>query len=331
MKKTLFLFMLLLSFSNVNSQQGSSLNFENSNASVPLDNSLSLANQSFSIEFWAKSISNGSNHTFIGNGRITLSTRLFIGFLNGIFYADFANDQLTASVNSRFLWHHYAITYDNSTGLKSFYLDGILKDTSITISSFTSNTQIKLGVANNSAYLNGSMDELRFWNIILTETEINNRMNCELTGNEENLIAYYRFNQGVAEQNNTSENILIDNSLNSLNGNLLNFNLDGMTSNWVSDFGVTVGGGCATLSKNEFETNDFVVKIYPNPTQNNLKISSELIIKIIRIYNILGEHVYGKNCNNFEVSLNLESLKSGNYFVNIYTNERLIIKRLVVL
>ena len=81
------------SFFISNSQEGASLNFENTNASVRLDNSFNLANQSFTIEFWGKSISNGSNHTFIGNGRITNATRLFIGFLNGSFYADFANNQ----------------------------------------------------------------------------------------------------------------------------------------------------------------------------------------------------------------------------------------------
>lgn len=322
--------MLVLSFFKANSQQGASLNFENSNASVRLDNSFNLANQSFTIEFWGKSISNGSNHTFIGNGRITNATRLFIGFLNGSFYADFANNQLISSVNSSFLWHHYAITYDASTGVKTFYLDGVFKATSTTTSSFSSTAQIRLGVANNSAYLNGSMDELRFWNVVLSEAEINSRMNCELTGNEPNLKAYYRFNQGLADQFNTNENVLIDNSVNGFNGNLINFLLSGTASNWVSDFGVASGNECSTLSVNEFENNNFKVKVFPNPTSGNLVIYSELMIEKICIYNILGEKVHTSNSNDLVLYLNLDGLKSGSYFINVYSNKYIVVKRLII-
>lgn len=321
---------VLLSYQYANSQEGASLNFEDTNASVRLDNALNLANQSFSIEFWAKSISNGSNHTFIGNGQISVFSRFFIGFLNGIFYFDFANNQLTSSVSSRFLWHHYALTYDASTGLKSFYLDGEIKATSISGSSFSNTAQIRLGVANNSAYLNGSMDELRIWNIVLNEEDINNRMNCELIGDESDLKAYYNFNQGIADQNNAAEVILFDRSINDYNGDLINFNLNGTSSNWVNEQGVVTGNICQTLDIDKNNTDIFQIKVFPNPSFGVLNISSKTIINKISIYNLLGQKIHEVNSNSLEVFLNLESLQSGNYTINAYMDNYLVVKKLIV-
>lgn len=61
------------------------------------------------------------------------------------------------------------------------------------------------------------------------------------------MIAYYKFNQGFVNGNNTSVTSLADASGNSYNGNLNNFTLIGTTSNWASGGGVTAGVVCGVL------------------------------------------------------------------------------------
>lgn len=81
---------------------------------------------------------------------------------------------------------------------------------------------------------NGQLDEVRFWDKPLSQTEIQSNMNCQLTGSENGLVAYYRFNQGTVNADNTAVTSLTDASGNSHNGSLQNFALTGGTSNWVA-------------------------------------------------------------------------------------------------
>ena len=70
-------------------------------------------------------------------------------------------------------------------------------------------------------------------------------MNCELSGNESGLLAYYKFNQGIAGDNNSGETTLNDETVNSNDGTLANFALNGGASNWVLA-GNPVSGLCTT-------------------------------------------------------------------------------------
>ena len=68
------------------------------------------------------------------------------------------------------------------------------------------------------------MDEVRIWDDARTQAEIKANMYAELTGSENNLVAYYNMNAG-------SGTSLADNSSNSYTGTLTN--MDGSTD-WVS-------------------------------------------------------------------------------------------------
>ena len=82
-------------------------------------------------------------------------------------------------------------------------------------------------------FFSGKMDELRVWNKKLLEDDIYNSMNKTLTGTEEGLLAYYKFNQGVAYANNSSVTTLADATAAANHGTLNNFALSGIKSNWV--------------------------------------------------------------------------------------------------
>lgn len=66
-------------------------------------------------------------------------------------------------------------------------------------------------------------------------------MNCELQGSESGLVAYYQFNQGVDQADNTSITTLTDATSNGNDGTLTNFTLTGTTSNWLAGSVVETG------------------------------------------------------------------------------------------
>ena len=98
----------------------------------------------------------------------------------------------------------------------------------------------------------------------------------------------------------------------------------------------TVSSQYATnvLSNQEFEFKDFA--LYPNPNNGSFKISfkpeknDDIVIKIL---DISGRSIYNKTFQNsglFEQELQLNTISSGIYFVNIENGENKMVKRIVV-
>jgi hypothetical protein len=82
-------------------------------------------------------------------------------------------------------------------------------------------------------FYTGSIDDVRVWNVVRTQTEIQDNMNTELLGSETGLVAYYPLNQGIAAGDNTAIASVTNKSANALNGTLTNFTKTGATSNFV--------------------------------------------------------------------------------------------------
>jgi uncharacterized repeat protein (TIGR03803 family) len=105
----------------------------------------------------------------------------------------------------------------------------------------------------------GSIDEVRFWNRALCQAEIQNNMTGEVADNATGLLAYYNFNQGLANEDNTAITTLTDSTSNAHNGTLNNFALTGAASNFVTPGAVTTGSLVAaftnTLSAVATQTN----------------------------------------------------------------------------
>ncbi|MBR3710484.1 MAG: thiol protease/hemagglutinin PrtT [Bacteroidales bacterium] len=68
-------------------------------------------------------------------------------------------------------------------------------------------------------------------------------------------------------------------------------------------------------------------RIYPNPTSGMLKVELEQM-RLITVYNILGQNVYEKQVNGDEATINLKSFGSGVYLVKIETAEGVVTKRI---
>lgn len=121
-------------------------------------------------------------------------------------------------------WQHIAGVYDGSS-LK-LYVDGVLKATAATGALVPSTGP--LYIAETSAWsgreFNGGIDEVRIWNKVLAAKDIQDYKDRKLARNENGLVAYYRFNEGI------NSTIIKDLTSNNHNGSFLN--LDTRTS-WM--------------------------------------------------------------------------------------------------
>ena len=146
-------------------------------------------------------------------------------------------------------WQMLTVTYDRSMTAAgvNLYLEGLLMPAAIlnddlTVASTTTNSTFIGSRRDGSQLFTGMIDEVRIWDRVLCGAEIASRAGCQLSGTETNLEAYYNFNQGLAAGVNSDQLILFDGTGNEHNGNLMNFDLDGPTSNWV--FGDLFSGIC---------------------------------------------------------------------------------------
>lgn len=140
-------------------------------------------------------------------------------------------------------WHHIAITFadDGSPVIEEaiFYVDGQVDPesarTGASFSTVITTNDVRIGNNTNSTQdFIGDIDEVRIWSVARTQAEIQSKQFCTLAGTETGLEAYFNFDQGTAEADNTGLTTLTDLTANNYNGTLSNFALIGATSNWVT-------------------------------------------------------------------------------------------------
>ena len=217
------------------------LHFDGVNDRVDIGNALDIANKSFTIEFWAKRDETGSTDYILTHGS-TFSTNQFLhlGFrsTNQFTFAFYSNDLNLSSEFSDTEWHHWACVYDKEAAGDNqlVYRDGILVGSRVSASDFLGSGQAQIGAQTSTSFLYaGYLDEFRIWDVAKTQTEIQNNRFCEVSETDPNLLAYYQFNEGIINGNNTGITTLPDTSSNSNTGTLVNFDLTGNTSNWVKN------------------------------------------------------------------------------------------------
>ncbi|MBL7999317.1 MAG: choice-of-anchor D domain-containing protein, partial [Candidatus Kapabacteria bacterium] len=219
----------------------------------------------FTIEHWVKWDGIGGVG-LVGKGANGCCTNtIHTGFANsGMFFLKVGNQDgaiTDAGVVPTNTWVHLAAVYDGTQSVASnrikLYKDGVLQNSSmfgsIPAVAPSPNVPFVIGAAlSDGTYnYNGQIDEARIWNTARTCDQISQLRNCELAGNETGLVAYYKFNQGVADGSNTGLTTLTNSVSGGSNGTLTNFTLSGTTSNWTSPGGVTTGTSCGTVTAPE--------------------------------------------------------------------------------
>ncbi|MDD2304428.1 MAG: hypothetical protein PHP53_07015 [Prolixibacteraceae bacterium] len=118
-------------------------------------------------------------------------------------------------------WHHVAFVYDPGVTYKC-YIDGVEKNLTVrgskptTTAIHTTTDPLLLGQRYGDIMrFGGMLDEVRIWNTVRTQAEIQSAMYSKLAGNESGLVAYYQMSDG-------SGTSLTDDSPNTNTGTLVN-------------------------------------------------------------------------------------------------------------
>ncbi|MEO9482732.1 MAG: LamG-like jellyroll fold domain-containing protein [Ekhidna sp.] len=248
-----------------NAPQQNALNFAGDDDFVNISRTTLAAGLTY--EAWINTSSTANTAVYPGNPALTVigdhnnNTRGGFGIHDGrVRYAhwqgsalDFDQIDGTAIVNDG-LWHHIAVSHDHVGDVVRIYVDGVL-DVIATSSSYRTDMAFDrlgggyLNGTGTGALFNGSIDEVRIWNGVISEGEIRNHMytdDLSVHPDLGNLVLHYTMNQGDAANDNTGDAAVFAQSGGSLDGALVGFTLNGPTSNFISSNAFDHAGAVAS-------------------------------------------------------------------------------------
>ncbi|MEI6695395.1 MAG: FG-GAP-like repeat-containing protein, partial [Bacteroidota bacterium] len=208
------------------------LNFDGTNDYVTIAdvNALDLIN-TYSIECWIKPESFGSLKGIVSK----YNTAGAIGYAlrqNSVAPYTGLNFDGMETANGLFVanrWYHIAVIKNYST--RNLYINGVevaLTGTGTTIAANTDPLIIGADFK-NATYFDGSIDEVRIWNTVKAQADVQANMSAEISSSAAGLVAYYNFNSLISTN-------LTDLVATPKNGTLTNMALTGTSSNWVDGF-----------------------------------------------------------------------------------------------
>ena len=180
--------------------------------------------EDFTVEMWVKTTMTTASYAWNDGAVLFNADRLGvfndfgIGLIGDRFGLGTGNPDMSVlsetPINSG-SWMHVAGTRQMSTGAITVFVNGQLEATLL-----TGNTgpldEAELGQIggmwiNGTLYsaFDGTVDELRVWNVVRSEQEIADTRYARLNGDEPGLVSYWRFDDGtglVASDSSTSEN-----------------------------------------------------------------------------------------------------------------------------
>ncbi|WP_421891879.1 LamG-like jellyroll fold domain-containing protein [Marinoscillum sp.] len=242
---------------------GSALAFDGTDDVVTIsdDDSFDFANTTLEGWFYFDDVSTTKYLISRYDGSTVTAGDISLSIQNQKFRFQIANDANTwTGVNGEAAttlvvstWYHLSGTFDGST--VKIYINGV-EDASVpttgTFTNFTTSTRpFQFGSLVPATNLfSGQMDEVRIWNTVRSQTEIQSSINNTLGGNENGLAAYYRFDEGDTAAVNTgiTSPEVIDLSGNGNAGTMSGFAKTGVTSNWVASGAMTLDNNTAPLA-----------------------------------------------------------------------------------
>ena len=211
-----------------NYTSGNSLNYDGTNDNVTIPSAIELRPlNSLTVELWIKPDSYSDydglfQHAFdqgeskSGYGFVYFGSGWHFFIETGDYTQSEYNNYPVVSTQVG-VWTHIAAVYDGSE--VKLYKDGVLASTAVVTGNIDySNipTNLTLGSFSRNGtdtYFDGSIDELRIWNVARTGAQLQGYMNSSLSGTETGLVGYWKCDEG-------SGNTINDNSSNSNNGTM---------------------------------------------------------------------------------------------------------------
>lgn len=185
----------------LSSTAGKSMTFDSSDDFIDLGTpgNLYTGTGAFTYEAWIKTTQSSNGYIVaVGDSSNNGASSLF--FVTGgkvaLHNPASQGPSSSTSVNDG-QWHHVAATY--SGGSVRLFVDGKLDATGTmaTTLNLTSGAAT-IGKSVFGQFFNGEIADVRIWNDLRSDTEIREHYQKLLTGGEENLIAYYSFDDATA-------------------------------------------------------------------------------------------------------------------------------------
>ncbi len=185
----------------------------------------------------------------ISSMAITSANKLHSNFGNGSSWIAGLDSQTAIPLNK---WTHVAIT--RQSGVVKMYINGVEDAATVLNNATGQNAEPRIiggkmvASSTTNTLFNGSIDEIRFWSVAKTAAQINSNLSTQYFGNETNLVAYYNFNQGIQNGNNTGITSLTNSVSSTNNGTITSFALNGTTSNFVPGYFPEITGNSSVLA-----------------------------------------------------------------------------------
>jgi hypothetical protein len=201
--------------------QGRALHFDGNNDYVQLASKVNLGTINFTFEAWVKPEVTANGTVFAqdisgnNNNQFRLSTlnnraRFFLSGPSNIPSLQITTPAGSVPVNE---WSHLAVVRNGGT--VTLYVNGVPEATGssavVNNQSGTDATRIfRIGArgavsnANGQNNFQGTIDNVRYWNVARTQSEIKSFIFYEPGGNATGLVAWYRFEEGSGSTVNTA-------------------------------------------------------------------------------------------------------------------------------
>ncbi len=291
-------------------QHGSALFFNGVDNYVDFGNAAAFdIDSAVTYEAWIRPDSNQSG--FILNKWVSGFEDKMLHYSSGHIYFYLFNTFSLTSLGSASIiplheFTHIAVTYDGSSA--KIYINGVL-DTMKSVSSGIQNNSGTLYAGFNPerfdfvAPFMGIIDEVRIWNIALSDSEIQATMNQPLSGNEAGLAGCWDFDEGTGT---TTADKTVNGNDGTING-----------AAWVNPL------------KNideSFPVQSFSIsQNYPNPFNPSTNITFNLPYECsveIAVFNTIGQKVKelvngSETAGEHSISFNADNFASGIYIYRI--------------
>jgi len=175
------------------------LDFDGTNDKVVVPDNTDFDFTAFTVEAWVFSNSTQTSYAnIIDKSHDSISGWAFEYTLDGtqIYFTLGANSVVASTNINDGKWHHIAGVYDGTTSY--IYIDGNL-EASADYAFNNSSGELYFGTWKDTGtrWFNGKIKNVRIWNKALTSEEVEISMKRKkLSGTEDGLVAYYKFNEG---------------------------------------------------------------------------------------------------------------------------------------